>query len=106
MKQLFLFFIFITVLASCGLDATKKKITYDIIYTDGTHERVSLEDNLRFAESGDCVVTCGCDGIDFKRCGVRKFDRVYVQSVAVPPLAVKNEKPKPLIVKAPVKLKN
>lgn len=79
--------------------------TYDITYTDGTHETVTLADELGFSKEGDCITTCGCFEEKFKRCGVRKFDLVIQDkskdsSVAVVP------KVDTLIVKVPTNLKH
>lgn len=103
-----LIFILMIVLASCA--GTPQDKTYNIIYTDGTKETVTLKDELKFNESGDCIESCGCfSNEQFKRCGVRKFELVSVASTNTDSAPVANGEPKKadtVIVKVPTNLKH
>ena len=102
MKKLFL--IPLILMTACGLDRADKTedceaIAYDITYTDGTHETVSLKDELKFDDKGDCISTCGCFSKEFKRCGVRTFN------IAKSAPTVKEKQKDTLVIKVPTNLK-
>lgn len=107
MKQLFLILIAFTLFSACAPSSEEqKKQTFEITYTDGTTETVSLYDDLTFEERGDCIQTCGCTGEQFKRCGVKMFDLVETaETVTIVKPRTKAEAPvvaaKPAIVKKP-----
>ncbi|MEK6829004.1 MAG: hypothetical protein AABY15_02675 [Nanoarchaeota archaeon] len=99
-----LLFLSLILLAACS---PGKKQTYDITYTDGTHEIVQVQGDLQFSSNGDCVETCECGGGEFKRCGVRSFAVVPNGTETTEITPDKNEnKDSSVVVELPVNLKN
>ena len=98
-----LLFLSLVLLVACS---PGKKQTYDITYTDGTHEVVQVQGDLKFSSNGDCIESCECGGEEFKRCGVRSFSIVPKGTETSEVKTESKDKDSSVVVEIPVNLKN